>query len=198
MDINGTSYCFLNIYAPNLENQNEQLIFWNKVKLILYDRQGSNVIIGGDLNIFLDGQLDKSPQNTKLYRAIEDFKQTMDDYNLVDIWRINNENRKQFTWRRFKPTLIQSRIDYWLIPGNMIYELKRIGIIPGFRSDHNAINLKFIVKETQKRGPGFWKFPTYLLKDDSYIENIRNLINDTKTENLELNPPIYGNLSNIK
>ena len=85
MDINGTSYCFLNIYAPNLENQNEQLIFWNKVKLILYDRQGSNVIIGGDLNMFLDGQLDKSPQNTKLYRAIEEFKQTMDDYNLVDI-----------------------------------------------------------------------------------------------------------------
>ena len=35
-------------------------------------------------------------------------------YDLVDVWRIRNPNKRNFTWRQKKP-LIQRRLDYWLI-----------------------------------------------------------------------------------
>ena len=40
----------------------------------------------------------------------------IDDYALTDIWRIRNQNRKQFPRREnTKGGIIQSRLDNWLI-----------------------------------------------------------------------------------
>jgi len=36
------------------------------------------------------------------------------EYNLIDIWRIHNPDKRQFTWRQRTP-IIQRRTDFWLI-----------------------------------------------------------------------------------
>ena len=38
----------------------------------------------------------------------------MDEYSLVDIWRLRNNNKRQFTWRGHSQTgFIQSRLDFF-------------------------------------------------------------------------------------
>ena len=71
-----------------------------------------------------------------------------------------NENKKHFTWRRNKPTLIQSRLDYWLISTPLTYDVTQVKISPGFKTDHSAILMKFDLKSIPKRGPGLWKLST--------------------------------------
>ena len=44
------------------------------------------------------------------------------------------------------------------------------------------IQIKITLQNEQKRGPGFWKFNTSLLRDEVYIDVIRNLIENLKTD----------------
>ena len=78
-------YNAINIYAPNLEKQIEQIAFWKSIKTLLDETRGTQVSLGGDLNIFLCEKLDKSPQVNKVYRSIETFKAYMDEYSIIDV-----------------------------------------------------------------------------------------------------------------
>ncbi len=52
----------------------------------------------------------------------------------------------------------------------------RTEILPGIISHHSMVTLK--IKDTvNKRGPGYWKLNTSLLRDADYLELIKNTIN---------------------
>jgi hypothetical protein len=73
-------------------------------------------------------------------------------------------------------TLKQSRLDYWLISTHMIYDLAKVDIEPGFRSDHSLIKIKFESQKASDRGPSFWRFNSNLLKNSEYITYMNNRI----------------------
>ena len=52
-------------------------------------------------------------------------------------------------------------------------------IIPGYRSDHSGILLELALN-INKRGRGYWKFNTYLLKDQQYVSLVKNTISEVK------------------
>ena len=91
--------------------------------------------------------------------------------DLVDIWRIRNPEKKQFTWSQKRP-LIRRRLDYWLVSTEIQGDLTETNIIPAIKSDHSAITLTLNSLDKQKFGPSYWKFNSSLLEDISYIQLI--------------------------
>ena len=84
---------------------------------------------------------------------------SMEEYKLVDIWRLRNPNKHMYTRRkRTRGGLVQSRLDFWLISESLTYLVKNCQIKPGNRSDHSLIKITLEIVNTKKRGPSYWKF----------------------------------------
>ena len=98
----------------------------------------------------------------------------MSKENLLDIWRIQHENRKRFTWRSDKPCRA-SRLDYFLISEELLSLNPKSEILNAYRSDHNIIKLS-INKSGQKRGKGLWKFNNALLENLEFVDMIKSEI----------------------
>ena len=100
---------------------------------------------------------------------------TIEEFKLIDIWRLRNPNELKFTRReRARGGLVQSRLDFWLISECIQYQLKHCDIKPGNKSDHSLIKLSIEILNTQKRGPGYWKFNNKLLHNIEYINMIKS------------------------
>ena len=106
---------------------------------------------------------------------------------MVDIWRLRNNDKLQFTRReRAKSGIVQSYIDFWLISSGVEYLIKSFEIKRGYYSDHSIVNLKIDVIGTQTRGRGCWKFNNNLLNDAEYIALIKYSLNEiVENEHLE-------------
>ena len=76
--------------------------------------------------------------------------------------------------------LVQSRLDYWLISTHLLYDLHSQDISPGLKSDHSIVKFNLKVKNSQQKGRGFFKFNSTLLKDPLYVDEIKNIIKDSK------------------
>ena len=79
----------------------------------------------------------------------------MDKLNLIDIWRICNPITARFTWRENRAHgIIQSRLDYFICPTNLIYDLKSCEIQNSLYSVHNPVTLELHINEEQQHGKG--------------------------------------------
>ena len=101
-----------------------------------------------------------------------------DEMNLVDPFRILYENSKQYTWRKRNPVK-QARLDFFLLYESLMTSVKDITFLPSYRSDHSSVVLSLQINEFRK-GKGLWKFNTSLLKDKTYIEEVKKCINNVK------------------
>ena len=54
LTIGSKIYHLLNIYSPNLENENEHVYFWNKITAKLREKNLGSIFIFGNLNTFLN------------------------------------------------------------------------------------------------------------------------------------------------
>ena len=106
--------------------------------------------------------------------------------DLIDIWRIRNPEKKQFTWTQKKP-LVRRRLDYWLVSTEIQDDVTETNIIPAIKSDHSAITLTLNSLVKQKFGPSYWKFNSSLLEDASYIQLISSNYPDWLDEFKDVN-----------
>ena len=164
----------INIYAPN--KTLEAIDFYENLRTTLlesdYD-QDYKFIMGGDFNAPLSLQLDSYGSKTEKRDVVIKIRELMLDFNLVDIWRLRNPDKKRYTWKQNKP-LVQRRLDYWLISDDFQDDVDNTGIISAIKTDHAAIVLQVNSVERQPTGPSYWKLNSSLLDDPEYI----NLIND--------------------
>ena len=164
----------INIYAPN--NTHDAVDFYENLRTTLlesdYD-QDYRFIMGGDFNVPLSLQLDSYGSKTEKKDVLTKIRELMLDFNLVDIWRLRNPDKKRYTWKQNKP-LVQRRLDYWLISDDFQDDVDSTGIISAIKTDHAAIVLQVNSVEMQPTGPSYWKFNSSLLEDPEYI----NLIKD--------------------
>ena len=167
-----------NVYIPTKDKPNDQECFIKTLFNIISSNQDHNIIVGGDFNICLNPELDKSggDQEKKSQSAML-IENHCTEYNLTDIWRTLNPELKRFTWRgNTKCGIVQSRLDYWLISVHMTYDIHKVDVKPSIKSDHSIISLSFNIKDTQVRGKHFWKFNKALLKDSVYVEKINDCL----------------------
>ena len=106
----------------------------------------------------------------------------------MDIWRQENPETHKHTWKRKNPSLIQSRLDFFLVSFGIVSCIEEADIIPGFKSDHSAITLKIGIN-TQPRGPGFWKLNCSFLQDNEYVNMVNNIFENAR-QTVETEDPI--------
>ena len=188
ISIDGQNFTVVNVYAPTKDKEVEQIRFIDFVLHTLENYGNDNLIIGGDLNTCLDPKIDKKGgivEKCSLYA--KKVLELNEEFNLVDIWRVTNPDSQKYTWRgRTRNGLVQSRLDYWLISTHLIYNLKTVQIKPGIKSDHSIVNLHFYIKESPKRGRGFWKFNCSLLYDQVYVNKIKEVLANCETKYSDL------------
>ena len=167
-----------NIYGPN----NDNAIFFNNLFEELDKYSQYPLVLAGDTNICIE-EIDKKvgrPFHLSHRQAITILLENMETFNLTDIWRSFNPDCKQYTWRQ-RGTGIACRLDLFLISVGLANITDSVEISNGYRTDHSFISLE-ISKNTQDRGPGFFKLNTGLLLDNDYVNKIKNLINTKKVQ----------------
>ena len=177
--IDDQNIILLNVYAPTKDRPDQQMLFLDKMKKFIDDFLDRNILIGGDLNTYLDPKIDKTGGKEINEQSIfgKGIKLLCEEMNLIDIYRILNPDKRRFSWRGVtRSGIVQSRLDYWLVSTHMLYDLIETDIKPCIRTDHSLITLSFNLTGTQKRGRGFWKFNTGLLNDKKYTNIINELI----------------------
>ena len=130
-----------NIYAPTKDKVVQQNSFITYLNSIIETYSDKNMLIGGDFNVCLDPELDKSGgklENRSCY--CKNLINLIDQYSLIDIWRLRNIRVKQFTRQDLSlSNIVQSRHDYWFISSCLHYNIKSTYIKPGYHSDHSIL-----------------------------------------------------------
>ena len=166
----------------------EKRIFLDKFKTdinkISNDFGIANIVALGDFNVVMDNSLDIISGQPHVKSTVEHFNEKINDLLLIDIWRHNNGQRKEFTWSKNNPFTAR-RLDYIFVTDDLLpfcieAPIKTIGF-----SDHRAM-LLVLDFTSFKRGPGTFKFNTNLLHNSYFVDEVkREIINITKSN---LNP----------
>ena len=163
------------IYGPNIDNPE----FYKDMQDILEDTDSDYTLICGDFNLVLNPDLDlynyKHLNNPKARQTVLNM---MAEYDLCDVYRQFNPNRRRFTWRRKNPVK-QARLDFFLASSNMLDIIKNCDITLSYRSDHSIQHLD-IMLDSFNRGKGLWKFNNSLLENKDYLTLINSVINEEK------------------
>lgn len=176
--IQDSPFLLLNIYSPN--KTPDQCSFFSRVLSTLDEVDSASsgqLIIGGDFNVHLEAELDGIGGRKEKKDSVKNITDIKLAYDLVDIWRIRNPEKRKFTWRQKKP-FIQRRLDYWLISDYLQDFIEEVDIIPSIKSDHSAITLQINSIEDKGRGPSHWIFNSSLLDDDNYVNLITSRCQD--------------------
>ena len=106
------------------------------------------VIMGGDWNCFLNPTLDaRNYSNNYLRpRTRETICNRMSDLDLVDVFRKLYPEKNAYSWRKFNSTK-QGRLDYFLISDDLVSDIKRSSISPGYRTDHSLVTISIRKQE---------------------------------------------------
>ena len=171
--LNQIRIVLVNIYAPN--DQTQQVHFFKKLQQHLKPFVDEQIVVGGDFNCALT-EKDKKGGNpvSKKALVINEINQLCNAYNLTDVWRSLNPDLESFTWRN-KSFKIQCRLDYFLVSQDLCRLATSCKIIHAAETDHSEILIHFKNENAnQRKGPGFWKFNNSLLRDEKYINKLRN------------------------
>ncbi len=182
IELEGRSLTLCNIYAPTKDKPQLQKQFLINLREILVEYVDKDILIGGDFNVCINPELDKKGGTVEAQSDYsKDVVSLMEELELTDIWRQRHPTHKRFT-RREKTVrgFVQSRLDFWLVSRNLEYSVKNTEIQPGRRSDHSIVIVQLSRVSEGKRGKGFWKLNTSLLKDKLYLEKIRGCIQNSK------------------
>lgn len=165
------------LYGHNYDDPS----FFDTLLQKLLSFSNTSFLLCGDWNVVQDCSLDTfnilHNRNPQCRKKIEEIIEKLE---LVDPWRVCHPNEKKFTWRQPTP-IKQSRLDYFLVSEDIFSLMKNTKIIPGYKTDHSAIVMTFAASLV-KRGRGFWKFNSQLLRDPEYVALVKECVSDTVSE----------------
>lgn len=158
----------INVYGPNRDRPE----FYENVRHIMSKYDNYEFILAGDFNLILNPELDSfnyvnlnNPNSRDIVFTI------IRDFNLIDCWRENNLESKQYTWFRKNP-IKKARLDFFLLSETLYTDINCTKILPGYRTDHSLIYIELKFGKF-KKGISYWKFNNSLLKDHRYVEEIK-------------------------
>ena len=109
LTICGKKVTLVNIYGPNKDSHQ----FYTNIQQHVFEIGNENVIFCGDWNFILNPILDsENYRNINNPRARDAIIKIIEENGYIDVWRVQNENKKKFTWRRLNPDKKQSKLDF--------------------------------------------------------------------------------------
>ena len=174
LEQNEQKLCIAAIYAPNEDKPS----FFSTIGEILKDRSEHKIIIG-DYNLVLNVEQDRENTYNNNNRAKEEVENLMEQYCLRDIWRIQNGDRREFSWfKKHAYPIKASRIDLALVSGGLDQKIKNSLYLSSIKTDHRGLYLA-VDLDPFERGQGFWKLNTTMLYEKEYVEKINEEIRKT-------------------
>ena len=162
------------LYAPS-QSDTVSFKFYEDLLSHLDTSNSENHIIIGDFNTTLDPKLDRK-DNSIPYQKMKTSKflnNYMLENSLVDPWRTNHPDRKEFSWAN---TRSASRIDYALISAHLYHHLTEANYsTPPVKTDHKAFTLGIRLGKF-KTGKGYPKIRNTLYSDSQFVEKINLMI----------------------
>lgn len=172
-EIHSESYLLVNVYGPNEDNPT----FYKNLNKSIEKFDVDHIIVAGDFNFVMIPSSDSvNYVSENNIRAKQAFLEATYKYNLVDAWRRMHPDERKYTWLRNNP-LKAGRLDMFFVSDSILNSLTDVEIIPGYRTDHNAIILS--IQSKQQRGNGMWKFNISHLNDEKYVEIVKTCISQT-------------------
>ena len=182
--IDGTDCLLVNIYGPNRDDPSYFINLYDKIK----QTQIPTMLVGGDFNVPWVRTLDTTAKIDSHAKSRQILHSIAEEANLWDIWRAKNESVLKYTWYRLRPEEIKSRLDYFLISGDLVGDIQQTGIEIPIRTDHCLVWVTWSPSDCS-RGRGFWKHNNKLLENKSYLEYMNTII-DTALEKYRCGDPI--------
>ena len=184
----------INIYGPNRDCPE----FYREIKTDIESRDNT-CILAGDWNLVLEPQIDSCEYiNINNPRSRDIVLEMITDLQLVDCWRDQNLEKRQYTWFK-KHTNKKARLDFFLISELLMTELNTTNIMPGYRTDHSITTIKLDFGRFEK-GRSYWKMNNSLLKDKTYVQEIKNILEKVKRQYSKpeqlVNVPDINSISN--
>ena len=132
----------------------------------------SNAIIVGDFNTPLT-TMDRSTKQ-KISKETQTLKDTMDQLDLIDIYRTFHSKTVNFTFFSSAHGTF-SRIDYILDHKSSLGKFKKMEIIQSIFSDHNAVRLDLNYRKKKKtiKNSNIWSLNNKLLNNQQITEEIK-------------------------
>ena len=98
------------------------------------------IIIGGIFNPVLDLGGDKKGGLAKTHtKALKVIKQYAAKLNLIDAWRVLNQDAHRYTWHHRNPE-IHCQLDFFLVSQSVMSNVKDTGISTRYKTDHSLKN----------------------------------------------------------
>ena len=181
-------FSLINVYCPTKDDQELQLKFLEFINETLEKYCEENIIIAGDFNTYLNINLDKKGgANEKPSKYVNGLLSLLENFNLVDIWRIRNPQKKRYTRREnCRNGIVHSRLDYFFVSRQLEYIIFNVDIKPSIKSDHSFLTIDIKFSEIQKRGKGLWKMNVKYLSDSDFVERIKNCIQKAKEDSVNI------------
>ena len=163
------SYTLCNIYAPNVDNP----AFFTTAFEFIQQLENAEVMFMGDFNFAVNPVLDRGePTGRNNNLARDKFLELASAIGLSDQWRIRNPDKKEFSWFRNTNTP-GSRLDYLYMNEGLINRNTILCYCSSVLSDHQLLKGEFRF-QSNRRGPGFWKFNNTLLSDAIFTRQFRS------------------------
>ena len=190
--ISNLQYCKGNIFIGNIygpRTDAEKSLFLNKLQNIINPHLDSdtddNLVILGDMNIVKSNEMDIIAGNPHSINIVKKFNNVTNELQLHDVWRINNPNKKIYTWCRKNPFTAR-RLDYIFTSTSLFYCCRDAGVKNIGFSDHKICTL-ILDFSTFKRGPSTYKLNTDILNHKNFIDEVKIKINNTLLSAVEHN-----------
>ena len=71
-----------------------------------------------------------------------------------------------------------ARLDFFLVSDSILNKSLSCEILPAYKSDHSRVSLRLNLS-SQSRGRGLWKFNCSLLKDSTYLQLVKEVIQES-------------------
>jgi exonuclease III len=127
-------------------------------------------VVLGDFNTPLSS-MDRSSKQ-KVNKEILDLKYTIDQMDLLDVYRIFHPTSTQYTFFSAAHRTF-SKIDHILGHKETLSKYKNIEIMPCILSDHNRLKLELNKKNKDKKHAHSWKLNNSLFNEQWVIDEIR-------------------------
>ena len=181
-DSNQDNICLCNIYAPNTDSSK----YFINIAEILADYSGHKIVIG-DYNVVQNVKLDRYGSEFNNKKALDQLEILKEQYYLEDVWRNRNSDTMRFSWRRARPRLQASRIDYALVTRSLEDCTETCLYLNSILTDHSAYYM-YVTLNKNERGTGYWKLNSKILDNESYKRRIEDKLDKLLTETSNLPP----------
>lgn len=176
-----TLVVFVNVYAPNVDDVG----FFEHLFSLFPDLNTYALILGGDLNCWLDPVLDRSSTNpSTVGRSARFIQAFLSNYGVCDVWRFLHPGNREYSFSSHVHHTY-SRIDYFFIDNNLIPLVHSCIYQSIVISDHAPVVLTMSLPGLPQKITQ-WRFNSTLLSDDSFVKFMEKEIAFFLTTNMSL------------